>query len=543
MRYIKLPILLIVLCIAVQSLTAQGILTYALANPVDDTAFRDSASQNHTSVRNLWFFLPDSVHAPAWPSAKRPWLSWMENKVFRESTLIVKKPGFFITADPVFDAEIGRELVSGKNTWVNTRGVQAYGKILSPAFEFYSAYYESQASLPPYLDSIARRTGGVPGQGFFRRADGSWDHGYATGWLRFRANRHFTFEGGTGRNFFGNGYRSMLLSDNARNSPYFRIDTRLWRLHYVNLWSEFQDNRFTDVRGGAYQKKYGAFHYLSYSITRRLELTFFETVIWQGRDSTHTRGFDVNYLNPIILYRPVEWTMGSPDNALMGAGFSWTPINNTVLYGQFIIDEWSVSHMKAGDGWYANKFGGQIGAKGRINLNGTSAEPDRSKAAFSGRDRSVYIQSEFNFARPYTFSHFNIKQSYSNFSQPLAHPLGANFMEWVSFADFRLNRLIIEGRFSMASFGTDYNGLNYGQDILQPYTTYVNETGNFIGQGLATKLTYATATIAWMINPASMLNVFVSLTDRHQTTAVRDKHDAWFTVGIRNSLRNIYYDF
>jgi hypothetical protein len=532
----KLRILIVALIFPFSSLFSQGLITDALENPLLKAQFNDSAYQNHSSIRDLYFFLPDSVSTPSWASARHPYRQWLVSKVFHENAIIIKRPGFFITADPLFDAELGKVNPAGKNTWVNTRGVQAYGKIFSPAFEFYSSYYESQAMLPPYLDSISSRVGGVPGQGFFRRADGTIDHGYATGWMRFTPNKHFAFEAGTGRNFFGNGYRSMLLSDNARNTPYFRIDSRLWRFRYVNLWTEMQDNRFIDIQGAAYQKKYGAFHYLSYAVTKTLELSFFEAVIWQGRDSTHTRGFDVNYLNPVILYRPVEWTLGSPDNALMGINLSWKPLNNTTLYGQFLIDEWSVKHIKARDGWYANKYAGQAGAKSLIPLSPATAQPSLSP-------RHLFVQTELNFSRPYVYSHYNVKQSYSHFSQPLAHPLGANFVEWMNFAHLRWDRFILEGRYSHARFGANVNNLNYGHNILTPYTTYVTELDNFIGQGQENKLTYKTVTIAWLINPASLLNVFVSLADRHQITDIQDKHELWFTFGIRNSIRNLYYDF
>ncbi len=531
----KILILLTALLLTGTNLQAQGLYSYESTRTSGITNSADSAYQNHTSVRNLYFFLPDSNDAAKWVKGWKPVPQLIKRKLFYEPTLTIRKPGFFISADPVFDAELGRETVSGHNTWVNTRGVQAYGNITSPKFEFYTAYFESQAKLPPYLDSIAGRVGGVPGQGYFRKTDGSIDHGYATGWMRFKANRFFTFEAGTGRNFFGNGYRSMLLSDNARNAPYFRIDTRIWRLHYVNLWSEFQDNRFVDTKGGAYQKKYGAFHYLSYAITKRLEFSFFEAVIWQGRDSTHSRGFDINYLNPIILYRPVEWTMGSPDNAMMGVALNYQFLDKTFLYGQFIIDEWSVKHMKERDGWWANKYGGQIGAKSFIDFARTKTT--------STLLRGIFFQSELNFARPYTFSHYNVKQSYSHFSQPLAHPLGANFIEWVNFVTLRWDRFMLDCRYSTATFGANYNNLNYGQNILLPYTTYVNEFGNEIGQGLETNLTYKTVTLSYLINPASLLNLFVSVSDRHQITDIQDKHDFWITFGIRNSFRNFYYDF
>jgi len=550
-------------------LSAQDLRQYDyLYGSVLKPAAMQSDTLNHASLRNMYpFTRPSGLVEP-----RGKWYNKLYNKVFHENLISIEKPGFHFTADPLFDASLGREIVNESHTWLNTRGFQVYGQINSlkenhhpaeksspanastklPAFEFYTSYYESQVMFPGYLDSISRKVSGVPGQGSFRRANGTWDHGYATGWLRLRPNRYFTLEAGTGKNFFGNGYRSLLLSDNARNYPYFRIDTRIWRIHYTNLWAEFQDNKYKDGPQGAFQKKYGAFHYLSYSVTNRLELSFFEAVIWQGRDSLHTRGFDINYLNPVIFYRPVEWTMGSPDNAMMGVNLSYHFLDQTYVYGQFIIDEFGVDHMKARDGWYANKYAGQIGAKSFINfknqpvttpLQNSQGQSTAPEGVTARSFRGVFLQTELNFARPYTYSHWNNKQNYSHLSQPLAHPLGANFVEWVSFARLHFDRWMLEGRYSLARFGTNYNGLNYGQDIFLPYTSYVTELGNYIGQGLANNLSYKTLTCSYLLNPASLLNIFVSVTDRRQTTETTDNHALWFSFGVRNSIRNFYYDY
>lgn len=529
---------------------------------------------NHSSIRNFYFFTQpvDPFSAPFSP---KKWYSGLVKKVFHENLVIIKRPGYLITADPLFDVELGRETVLGSNSWSNTRGGQVYGKIemgkdagedsdnilkshkkFTPTFEFYSSYYESQARFPGYMDSISYLSGGVPGQGFIQRADKTWDYGYSTGWVRFAANKHFTFELGTGKNFFGNGYRSMLLSDNSRNYPYFRIDTRIWRIHYTNLWAEFQDTRYHDGPLGAYQKKYGAFHYLSYSLTNRLEISLFEAIIWQGRDSLHTRGFDISYLNPVIFMRPVEWTLGSPDNALMGINLSYRLSGETYLYSQFLIDEFDVSHMKARDGYWANKFAGQFGAKTFIPLKPGSRSllpdtrhptPDTQYLIPDTRhptpEPGIFLQSELNFARPYTYAHWTSKQNYGHMGQPLAHPLGANFVEWVSFARVNWNRFVLEGRYSRARFGSNLNGLNYGQDIFLSYDTFVNELGNYIGQGLPNKLTYISLTGSFLLNPSSLLNVFFTVTDRHQVTDVLDNHNLWLMFGVRSSIRNLYFDY
>lgn len=518
-------------------------------------------SLNHSSVRNLYpFTRPIQPLRTFQPKIK--WYNWLCNKVFQENFVIINRPGYLITADPLFDTELGRETVAGQNTWLNTRGVQAYGRInlkevkndkndkndknvegvmdsigpFMPTFEFYTSYYESQGRFPHFIDSLASVSGGIPGQGFILLPNGIWDHSYATGWARYNPSRIFSFELGTGKNFFGNGYRSMLLSDNSRNYPYFRIDTKIWRIHYTNLWAEFQDNNYHDGPFGAYQKKYGAFHYLSYSVTNRLELSFFEAIIWQGRDSTHTRGFEIAYLNPVIFLRPVEWTLGSPDNALMGVNLNYRFAQYTFLYGQLIIDEFDIKQMKARNGYWGNKFGGQIGAKTFIKIH-------EAKNVKRETEEGIFLQSEFNFARPYTFSHWTSKQNYGDMGQPLAHPLGANFFEWVSFARFHWNRFLLEGKYSWAKFGANLNGLNYGQDIFLSFDSRVSDFGNYIGQGLATKLTYKSLTGSFLLNPSSLLNIFITVTDRHQVTVNGDNHSLWFTFGVRNSLRNFYYDY
>ena len=497
---------------------------------------------NHASVRDLYPFTKDVT-----PHARYSgWKNQLYNRLFTDHLITVRRPVYTIIGDPLFNAELGQESPKAKETWQNTRGLQVFGRIQLKEVEgvegvenveFYTSYYESQSKLPGYLDSLAWLASGMPGQGYFHLSDGSWDHGYATGWVRYNPNKIFSFEAGHGKNFFGNGYRSLLLSDNSRNYPYLRIDSKFWRFHYTNLWAELADNKYKSGPNGAYQKKYGVFHYFSYSLLNRLDVSFFEAIIWQGRDSLHNRGFDVNYLNPFVFLRPVEWSLGSPDNALLGMNLSYRFLNQSYVYGQVLIDELVIDHILAQDGFWANKYAGQLGIKSWIPL-----DKDQTPS-HSVLNSGLFLQSEFNFARPFTYSHWTSKQNFGHFSQPLAHPLGANFFEWVNFARVNWKRFTIEGRYSKAWYGANADGLNYGQDIFIPYTSHVTELGNEIGQGLETTLTYTSATFSWLMNPASLLNIFCTVTDRRQVDAQKDLHSFWITFGVRNSIRNFYYDY
>lgn len=519
----------------------------------------------HTSIRSRYPFYENKELWKSSRVGKRNIWQWLNDKAFHEPMVVVKQPAFYLTVDPLVDFETGRELMSGKSTWVNTRGAQAFGMIgnlslchtsaflqpLNPAkagtekneskhrglFTFYSRLFESQAVFPPYLDSITRRLRVVPGQGMQAIRGDVVDHGYSEAWIRYQPNRIFSFEAGHGQNFLGDGYRSLILSDVARAYPYFRIDTRIWRIHYVNIWAEHQDINYRNSYEDGYQKKYGAFHYFSIEVTRRMQVSFFEAIIAQGRDSTHLRGFEINYLNPIIFFRPLEWTMGSPDNALMGMNVNYRIGKSWWVYGQLMLDEFKLSHIKAWDGWWGNKQGGQLGIKGRIHLTRNPQSATRNMQRF------LFFRSEFNAARPYMYAHKTSKQNYGHWNQSLAHPLGANFMEWVNFIRFRWDHLAVEGRYSRAKFGSDYDGLNWGSDIYKSYETYVNEFGNYIGQGLENILTYKILTVSYLLNPFTNLNLFAKIIDRHQITPGHDKHDLWFTLGLRSSVRNLYYDF
>ena len=89
--------------------------------------------------------------------------------------------------------------------------------------------------------------------------------------------------------------------------------TEFWKVKYYNHFTTFYDIYNSDIS----QKKHGAFHYLDYAVNNNLTIGLFEAIIWQSRDENFERGFDVHYLNPIIFYRPVEFSKHSPDNILM----------------------------------------------------------------------------------------------------------------------------------------------------------------------------------------------------------------------------------
>ena len=176
--------------------------------------------------------------------------------------------------------------------------------------------------------------------------------------LLYNANKYFTFIAGKGNHFFGDGYRSLLLSDNAASYPFLKIESTFWKVKYVNLYSWHND-----FRTGSNRNKFSTSHYLSWNITKDINLGLFETVVWQGSDTLHNRGFEVTYMNPAIFYRAPEFSLGSADNSLIGASLKFRIKKNYIFYSQLILDEFYLVEMKAGNKWWANKYGIQAGVK------------------------------------------------------------------------------------------------------------------------------------------------------------------------------------
>lgn len=463
---------------------------------------------------------------------KKPVTKKWQDILFNRSLVQYEKKDFKFTIDPLLNFEVAKDKDSSNTSYINTRGIMLNAQ-LGTSVSVSTSFYENQARFNDYRNARIEKIGGriVPGQGsgkaFGDSLPQTYDFGFAEGYVSFTPNQHFNVTFGHGKNFIGDGYRSLILSDNTFNYPYLRINTDFWHIKYVNLWAQFQDTRQKTVFESPYAKKWAAMHFLDWNVTPWLNVGFFEAIVWQNADSTGVRGFDINYANPVIFLRPVEFSVGSPDNSLMGINGKLTLFKNQIFYGQAIIDEFKLSELIAQNGWWANKYGFQTGYK-TFDLFGL---------------QNLNLQTEFNYVRPFMYTHNSTLQNYAHFNQPLAHPMGANFWESVSFIRYHKNRFYFEGRFSYALHGSDTANMNFGNDIYQDYETHAKEYDNYLGQTQEVHLTYAKAQIAYLVNSRTNLNLYLNYTYRKETIATKNTIQGLITLGIRTSLQNFYYDF
>src|SRR5688572_8351795 len=264
--------------------------------------------------------------------------SLVGRKLFRQHLVQIREDDYFLYGDINFEFNGGQSMEdeTDKNCFINSRGISV-GGTFGKRFSFASSFVESQSTFSTYLDTAIRKTMVVPGGARIKNFDGKFDYGTATGTISYSLKKHFSFQFGHDKNFIGDGYRSLLLSDNTYNYPFLKINANFWKIKYMVLYALFQDGPYISPNDNqAFWRKYGTFHYLDINIGKRFTFGVLEAIIW---DHDSTRGFDINYLNPVIFLRPVDFASGSPDNAVLGFNLKFKMSSRLFLYGQVMLDE------------------------------------------------------------------------------------------------------------------------------------------------------------------------------------------------------------
>ncbi|RYE21119.1 MAG: gliding motility protein RemB [Sphingobacteriales bacterium] len=462
--------------------------------------------------------------------------SWGYRKLFNEHLINARSAGSTFYADVLPDFAIGRDFSGNKKTTHLTGyGLQLGGTVGTKFFYNISGFY-NRAVLPYYMDTYVNQVGVLPGQGYDRsNGAGTKEWDYITAVASYTPVKYLNISAGRDKTFIGDGYRSLLLSDYSSPMPFFRLTGNLGNVRYMAMWTYMTDRANIQINDYAKdRKKYGVFHYLDWNVNNRLSLGFFDVVIWAAEDDRgNKRGFDFTYVNPVTFLRPLEATNGSPDNVLIGFTGKYKVTNGLTVYGQFSLDEFEGANFFSGNGSSRNKYGIQMGIKG---------------ANLFGVERLNYLL-ETNIVKPFTYSERSsadtIRSSvinYSNNSEPLAHPWGANFQEVVAILNYSCHRFDFMGELDYGHYGLDKDGLNYGKDIFKNYRLPARTLGNYIGQGLTTNMIYLEGKVAYLLNPKYNLRLELGGVFRSEKNAAFHDKTVMMTFGVRSSFRSLYTD-
>ncbi|QKJ29414.1 hypothetical protein HQ865_06465 [Mucilaginibacter mali] len=495
---------------------------------IDKSIYFSGSERSHTAMRP--FIIGDVLDSAKYASLLSPvqfkqWQtdSWLGRKIFAEHLIEFKRPDFELTADFLPDLAFGNE--KSRSLYLNTRGFEIKGVVgKKKLFSFNTYLYENQAKFAGYITKFVNDNQVVPGQATLHNTTvhNTFDYAYSGGTISFTPSNFLNMQMGYDKNFIGDGYRSLLLSDNAVNYPFIKLTGTLGPLRYMAMYAEFTDDYgLVSNDDIPFPKKHGIFHYLSWNVNKNLNFGLFENVMWEPGD------IDFTYLNPIIFAHPVDQANGSPGKSTIGFTGNYKFLNHYVLYGQFALNEFTFKEFFAGTGYWANKHGEQLGLKylEAFNIKGLN------------------LQAELNSVRPYTYASQKTATNYSHLNQSLAHPYGANFKEFLMIGTYNVKRFTIREQLGYSLYGQDTLGVNYGKNINLSYKDRAADYGNFIGQGVKTHLYYSTLNIFYLLNPKNNLGIELGYAARRESSIASTNNTSIITFGIKSSFRNIYYDF
>jgi len=433
---------------------------------------------------------------------------------------------FMVKVDPVVEFGLGyqKNSLSGRQ-FVNTRGVELRGWI-SRKVGFYFFATENQMRPPDYVRQYITAHSEVPYAGYYKdfKITG-YDFFNARGYINFKPVRPITVTFGADRNVIGNGERSLFMSDFSNEYLFLKLETKVWKLNYTNIFMEGIEN-YNHYGGDRLSpKRYAAFHHLSLNATRWMNIGLFEGVVF-----TRGNGFELHYLNPIIFYRSTEQYLGSPDNAVMGLDGKINCLRHLSLYGQFLLDDININELRHSTGYWGNKFGMQGGVK--------------YVDAFTVPN--LDLQGEINLVKPYTYTHSDSTSSYTNYNLPIAHPLGANFFETVGVIRYQpIQSLTVTLKSFLDVYGVDTLGSNWGSDITIPTGPQNVETvyGNKIGQGVRVKQAMATANVVYEIRHNLFIDLYAAVRVAKYATETLRRNTQYGQLTVRWNIPPRHYEF
>lgn len=482
----------------------------------------EKSSTMHTGMRPLIQSRADLTHVMGFRPDSTPQYYWITEKLLQKHLIDVSDGGFKMTIDPVFEFAVGKEFrenteFSNSNPMQhNGRGFQVAAD-LGPTVSFQSSFYENQAVLPGYLYSYSQTHGVVPGQGRIKEFNTrGLDFSWATGNVSWTPRPWLNAQLGQGRHFVGNGYRSMLLSDNPSPYPYIKLGalTNNQRFQYTTIFAKLQllgqQNRLPTGNAGEslFYWKRATFQYLSVNLGPA-QLGFFEGTMWKNIDSTGVLPFNAMQLNPVIGLNTVVNGFNGDNTQVLGLDAKFKVTDKTFAYGQFALTDPSRS-----------RYAWQVGLQW-----------------FDLFRRDFHVLAEFNRATPFAYTRADTRMSWTHDNQPLASPLGTGYSEAVLQLDYRIKkRFWVKGELSMEQQKLSGNADEVsGGDIFGPDMP--------IGIiGTDRQRVYGDVSISWRMNQMTNMQFTLGYSMRDLQPAPTDRNSGQLYISWHTGLFNRYYD-
>lgn len=262
----------------------------------------------------------------------------------------------------------------------------------------------------------------------------------------------------------------LIVSDNAPpfdavslGAKFSNFEYRFTQAGIIGLPTD----QFTVGIGLKIPDKYASFHRFALK-PEWGEIAFWEAILYSGRN------FDLAYLNPLSFFKSLEHALRDRDNSIMGMDATIRPVKNLQVKGTYFLDD--IKFSEIGKGYWSNKSAWNIAVISSLPLN-------------------LDFGLEYTRIEPYTFSHFNPQNSYTNDSLLIGSYLKPNSEEWAAKIQYWWgNRYPIAINISYSRHGDNIVNdsgkviRNVGGDPLLAYRYGDSETVTFLDGNLVETL-------------------------------------------------------
>ena len=240
---------------------------------------------------------------------------------------------------------------------------------------------------------------------------------------------------------YGAGYGSkLILSGNTPNMDFLKTSLSYGIISFSSIHASTV-GQFSFNKDETFTKHFSA-NRLKVSLPGLFDFGICESVIY-------SRPFDFAYLNPILFYTFTEKALQDRDNKNFSIDLQTKFIKNVELQGTLFIDDDELFSTFGGKSDYDSKNAYQVGA--------FIYEP------FSLDNLSLIL--EYTKIRPYVYTHYNYKNSYTSYGLNLGHSIGPNADEIYSRISYDIK--------DWGKVNLEYQKIRAGENLL-------DEDGNII---------------------------------------------------------------
>ena len=339
-----------------------------------------------------------------------------------------------------------------------------------------------------------------------RFKDNGHDSSLSNGYLSFSPTLKINFQFGHGRHFFGDGYRSLLISDYAPDYPfisgqYFLFDKKILYKHVTSWMKNLVRIPAASTPEALFIPKSTSFNQLSYSPNKRFSISLFEGGVYQSFDNQKGEiSPDISFFLPIIGTKAID--ADTTNNIIYGFNWSFLFFDNLKIYNQIALKSFNFSS------------GFQLGIK-LLNPLKTS---------------NSFLNFEWNMSPSgfYSMRQSQLSQSYSHLGHELAHPLGSGFQELLLRGQFSYKMSFFRFNYNYANFITDYSGNEIFEPLENLLFSFKSKNNRW----------FLNTNFGIMLNKATNMEISIG----HISRIYNSLAENYILLSWRTNLKNDYFD-